>query len=175
MGTIFTLTPALKAVITTALDDLIIELGKNCRLVYPPRMVACNNCVYDPVGNKSSNFWLSGGPLPFSSGSTCPFCDGAGRRAEEVTEDVVMLCAWEPRKFFYPVKHRDIRAPFSILQTKGYIQPDLAKVLRSEHLVFQTGIEGLLRKKFKLMGQPGDQSNIIQGRYFIATWEQVKQ
>lgn len=175
MGTIFTLTPALKGVITTALDDLITELGKDCRLYYPPRWNACENCVYDPIGNKSSNYWLTGGPLPFPSGSTCPLCDGVGRRAEEVTEDITMLCAWEPRKFFHPIKHLDIRAPFSILQTKGYIDPDLPKVLRAESLVFQTGIEGILRKKYVLMGQPGDASNIIQGRYFIATWEQLKQ
>ncbi len=175
MGTIFTLDAALKATITTALDDLITELGKDCRLVYPPRWNACVNCVYDPVGNKSSNHWLSGGPLPFSNGSTCPLCDGVGRRAEEITEDTKFLCAWEPRKFFYPIKSLDIRAPFSIVQTKGYISPDLPKVLRAEHMVFQTGIEGVLRKKYKLMGQPGDQSNIIQGRYFVATWEQMKQ
>ena len=66
MGKIFTLSDDIKSVVTDALDDLITELGKDCRLVYPPRFVPCGNCIYDPIAGKSSNHWKSGGPIPVS-------------------------------------------------------------------------------------------------------------
>ena len=172
MGRIFTLTAPIKAVITQALDDLITELAKPCRLVYPPRFVTCANCVFDPIGQKSSNHWINGGPMPFADGMNCPLCNGNGRIAQEVSTPINLLCAWEPKAFFHPIPNLNIRAPYSVVQVKGYLT-DMPKILECSYLVFETPIEGLLRKKFVLMGQPGDRSNIIQGRYFVATFEQT--
>jgi hypothetical protein len=109
MGTLFTLDASLKSVITAALDDLITELGKDCLLVYPPRWVACSNCVYDSVNQRSGNTWKSGGPAEFSTGSTCPLCNGHGKMAQEVSESIRLLCAYEPKGFFYPVPNLPIR------------------------------------------------------------------
>lgn len=172
MGKIFTLDAATKSIITDALDDLITELGKNCRLVYPPQMVSCINCVKDPIGNKSANRWKTGGPIPFSNGMTCPMCGGEGFKAIEHTEDVLMLCAWEPKHFYYPLSNLNIRIPYSIVQTKFFLT-ELPKVEQCDHLVFQTNIEGVALRKFKLYGEPGDRANIIQDRYAVATWERV--
>lgn len=172
MGTIFTLTDDIKSTIASALDDLISELGKDCRLVYPPRMTSCVNCVWDPVGKKSSNYYLHGGPVPFSN-TSCPMCNGVGKRAEEVSDVVKFLCAIEPKHFFKPVKHLDIQLPYSIIQTKGFLS-DMPRVRRASHMVFQVAIEGLLNKRFRLLDDPVDVSNIIQNRYFVATWEQIK-
>lgn len=170
MGKLFTLTQSVKTIIATALDDLITELGKDCRLVYPPRWEPCANCVADTTARKSSNRWRNGGPMPFAAGTTCPLCDGQGKLAQENFEVIKFLCAWEPKQFFYPIPNLDIRVPFSVIQVKGYLK-DLPKVMRADHLVFQQGIEGLLRKRYKLSGEAGDRSNIIQGRYFVATME----
>ncbi len=170
MGKIFSLDADVKGIITDALDDLISELGKDCRIVYPPKMVLCANCVSDPIGHKPSNRWKTGGPTQFSLGSLCPMCNGDGRRAEEVTEILRFLCEWDPKRFFKPLRNLDVRLPMGICQTKGYLA-DLPKVLRCDHMVLQVPIEGTLRLTYKLSGEPGDYSNIIQGRYFVATWE----
>lgn len=172
MGKVFTLTDSVKSIITDALDDLITELGKPCRLVYPPRWVSCQNCLPDPIGRKSSNIWKTGGPLPFSNGSICPLCDGVGRRASEASEVVQMLCAWEPKSFFYPLPGVDLRVPYGIVQTKFYLT-DLPKVEQCDHMIFQIAIEGIAKRPYKLLGEPGDRSNIIQGRYATASWERA--
>jgi hypothetical protein len=172
VGVIFTLDADTKSVITQALDDLITELGKPCRLEYPPKWAPCVNCVYDPIGNKSSNRWLSGGPMQFPNGQTCPMCNGVGQLATAVTEVITFLCAWEPRKFWFPIPNLQIRSPYSIVQTKGFLK-DLPKIERANFLYFQTPIEGIARKKYKLFKEPGDPSNIIQNRYFVASWERV--
>ena len=91
MGQLFSLDPDTRLVIQAALDDLIDEFGKDCLLVYPPRMVACANCL-PGIGGQPSNRWKHGGPIPFAAGSACPLCGGNGRRAEEVTEEIHLSC-----------------------------------------------------------------------------------
>ncbi len=171
MGKIFTLDADVKAVIQDALDDLITELGKDCRLVYPPRWVSCVNCVYDQIGGKSSNRWKTGGPMQFAAGTACPLCNGKGKRGEEVSETIRLLCAWDPRAFWLPVPTVQVRVPHSIVQTKGYLT-DMPKVMKADHLVVELPIEPFVRVRVKLASQPVDPSNIIQARYFVATWEQ---
>jgi hypothetical protein len=170
MGSIFTLTSGIKAVIQQALDDLITELGKPCKLVYPPRFVSCTNCVFDAIGQKSSNHWRNGGPMQFADGMSCPMCNGVGRIAQEVSEPIKLLCEWKPGNFVVPVPNLQLYAPNSLLQTKGYMS-DLPKLMRADRLVYQTAIGGLLNQTFQLLGEPGDKSNIIQNRYCVATWQ----
>lgn len=170
MGVLFTLDTATKAVIQQGLDDLITELGKDCLIVYPPLRVNCVNCVKDPIGNKSSNVWKTGGPLPFPNGGICPMCNGSFTVAKENSETLHLLCAWEPRNFFYPIRNLDLKVPFGTIQTKGYMS-DLPKIKRANYLVFELPIVPIIRQTYVLSGEPGDQSNIIQNRYFVATWE----
>jgi hypothetical protein len=171
MGKLFTLDDETKALVRDAFDDVLAEFGKPCLLVYPPRWKNCVNCVLTP-GAPTSNRWKTGGPMPFPNGSACPMCNGEGRRAEEVTEQITLLCAWEPRSFFYPVPGIELRAPYSVLQTKCFMS-DAPKLMRADHLVFQVPVEGVARKKFKLEGAPGDASNIIQSRYCVSLWVEI--
>lgn len=172
MGKIFTLGADVKSIIQDAVDDVITELGKNCLLVYPPKMVLCSNCTSSPIGHKPSNVWKSGGPIQFGQGSLCPMCDGDGRRAEEASETIKFLCEWDVKKFFRPIHGIDLRIPRGVLQIKGFLT-DLPKVVRCDHMILETAIDGILRAKYRLSGEPGDYSNIIQGRYFVAIWERI--
>lgn len=173
MGQIFTLDSNIKGIIQQALDDIITELDKPCRLYYPSRWVSCDNCTLNPAGNISSNRYRHGGPVPFPSGSACPLCSGQGKRAEEQTEDINLLCSADPKKFFVPIPNLPIQVPDGILQTKGYMT-DLPKILRAEFMLYQTSIDGYQKRKYRLLSEPVDSSNIIQNRYFVATWERMK-
>jgi hypothetical protein len=172
VGTIFTLDSDTKSVIQDALDDLITEFGKDCRLVYPARMVACSNCVTSPIGGMPSNRWKTGGPLFFPAGSTCPLCNGNGRRAEEQSEVLHLLCAYDSKGFAYPVSGVNLRVPSSKLRTKCMLV-DAPKLLRCDHLIFDIAAEGVNRLKFKLASNPVDESNIIQRRYATAYWAEI--
>lgn len=171
MGKLFTIDPATRSVITDALDDIITEFGKDCRLVYPPRWVPCANCVNDPVGKKSANRWKTGGPIRFQAGGICPSCNGSGGfSANEEFEVLQLKVEWNVGKFWLPVPGAKLRTPHSVCQTKGYLS-DLPKIVQADHLVLQLPIEGLLLAKFVLSGTPTSPGNIIQDRYFVATWE----
>lgn len=172
MPEIFDLDDDTRDVIRAALDDIIEVLGKDCLLVYPARMNACANCVPSPMGGQSSNRWRTGGPIPFANGSVCPWCNGTGRRAEELTETIHLGCEWNPREFTRLFPNIDIRKPNSTLRTKGYLR-DAPKMARCDHLRLQSPVEGLVVRKMQLASAPGDESSIIQGRYCVAYWHQI--
>lgn len=172
MGTLFTLTPGVKGIITTALDDLITELGKDCVLIYPSRWTSCVNCIFDPAANASANRYRPGGPIPFLDGTLCPVCAGKGKAEQEVSETIRMLCAWQPKDFYLPISESDLRVPGGLIQTKFYLK-DRPKVVRADHCVFESAIEPSVRMTYRLDGDPADVSNIIQGRYCVATWRRV--
>jgi len=169
MGKIFTLTSDLISLAKDAFDDLINQLGKTCALVYPPKFTDCPNCILDSSG-RSTNRYQSGGPIPFTDG-ICPYCHGQGKFEQTTEESITLLCEWNPKNFKFPIPNADIRRPQSLLQTKGFIK-DYRKIQRADHLIYQSDLQELSRKKFKLLSDGGDVSNIVQAEYFIATWEQ---
>ncbi|MBY0525609.1 MAG: hypothetical protein K2R98_19545 [Gemmataceae bacterium] len=171
MGTFIVTDDDIRADFQAAGDDLINEWGKVCRLYYPPRQVQCPNCVYDPIGKKSSNHWLDGGPSFFPLGSMCPMCEGAGTHSEQATEDVKLLCVWSPKDFFVPGP-RNIVVPEGRIQTKGFMT-DLPKVLQCTEMVVQANLEQMLRARFRRAGEPVDPSSICQGRYFVTNWDRA--
>lgn len=171
MGLLFTVDNEIKSIIQDGLDDFITELGKTCRLVYPStKWESCDNCVYDPIGQKSSNRWRTGGPISFPNGTACPQCNGQGRRSVVFYDDIKFLCELNPKNFVVPIPSLNIRVPNSLLQTKGFIT-DVAKVQKCDHLLFDIDNEYLGSRVYKLNSEPGDKSNIIQSRYFVCTWE----
>jgi hypothetical protein len=171
MGKLFTLTDDVRLIAQNAIDDLIDQLGKDCRLIYPPDWQQCANCIYDSIGEKSSNIWITGGPIPFDAGSTCPMCGGVGRRAIEKTANIRMLVQAEPSKWWVKPPF-NVQVPTGMIQTKGYMS-DVPRLLQSRKMIFQTDIEGIMRMRYELVGEPIDQGNIIQGRYFVALWQRV--
>ncbi len=178
MGKIFTLDADTKSVIQDVLDDFLINvkdggLAKTCLIVYPPKVVRCVNCVYDPTTNRSSNRPRSGCPQPFAMGGTCPLCSGKGMREDAVTEEISLKCTWEFKKFTNPPADIKIRVPNSLVETKGYIT-DLPKLLKAQHIVVNLPIAPFLRQEYTLYGEPGDPSNMVPGRYFYAVWERKK-
>ena len=67
------------------MGDALLEFGnfrKVHKVVYPPRLVSCINCVTSTIGGISTNTYKSGGPAPFNG--SCPLCGGNAYREEEV-------------------------------------------------------------------------------------------
>ncbi len=170
MGKVFTLQPT-KSIIQDCLDDIITELGKTVRLVFPGKEVACPDCNGATVGQSTGGgvFGRHGGQLAIP-GVICPFCNGRGRRLEEQSRDLVMKCEWTPKHFAKPFPGVNLRKRFSVVETK-FFQSDLPDVLRADRLIAQLPMEGLVHQTFTLSGVPGDPSNIIQDRYCICYWE----
>ena len=168
MGKIFTITDKIRNIASDAIDDLIDQLGKDCELIYPSLKTDCPNCIYDPITNRSTGRYKSGGPRPFPHGTICPVCRGNGQIESTHTDTVRLLCQWNPKNFY--VGPGAITIPYGSVLTKGYMT-DLPKILQSKRMIIQIPIHPYIRATFDLWSAPIDAGNIIQGRYFIAVWK----
>jgi hypothetical protein len=170
-GNLFDLT-SMQNILKRGYDSLINVLGTPCVIYYPPIWEPCSNCLADVIGNKSSNRYKHGGPVPFQVGSICPACSGNGKRAKETTESSKFLTAYDPKKFFYPVPTLDVRQPYAVIQLEGFLT-DLPKLRRAEYVIIHADIKGVAEGRYRLSSEAFDDNNIVQGRYFFCTMEKV--
>lgn len=170
MAPLFTLTSDIISIAQQAVTDLINNLGKDCTLYYPARPYPCSNCLPGP-GNRPSVRWRTGGPMPFQDGTLCPMCNGKNQLFEEKTEVITMLCAWTPKEWFLKPPP-NVRVPDNQIQTKGFIA-DMPKVLKADSMVVEAAVGPYKHYRFKLSGEPIDPSNIVQGQFFVATWDRA--
>lgn len=76
--------------------SLMEALGINCELVYVPIRQECRNCVFDTLGQKSSNIYNGSGPQPFTEG-LCPYCNGLGFKLVQTSEIIKLRINWSPK------------------------------------------------------------------------------
>lgn len=70
-------------------NNLALSIERSVTLVYPETKLSCTNCSLSNVGVlKSVSIYKQGGPMPFTNGQPCPYCDGKGYKAIEVIEDI---------------------------------------------------------------------------------------
>jgi hypothetical protein len=166
---------ATRQTVADALDGFLLSaadggLAKPCTLVYPAKTVSCTNCIFDTQNNRSSNRPRSGAPQPFNPGSTCPACAGKGLKLQPATELLHLKCTWDNKRFHKPFAYNDIRLANSLVELKCHIS-HLPKLLKAEYIIVNTEMEPYVRQKYRMVGEPGDPSNIVQGRYCVTYWE----
>ena len=166
MAKIFEITDDIRQIAADAIDDLIDQLGKQCRLVYTA-FIPCD-CV------DGGNHGLGGGPIPIDNTLGCPFCrDTPGKKAVEITEDIILLCNWDVKYFkSIPEIRILLEQGETIVQTKGYLT-DMHKIMRAEYIIIQVPLMGLIKYKFKRISEPCDTNNIVQERYFKCFWKRA--
>lgn len=151
---------------TEAADWFIDTLGKPCTLVYPPKRVACNNCI-KPAGSSTYNTYRHGGPMPFNFGP-CPLCGGGGYHEEEITGSITLRVYWSRRDWMRYVS--SINIPDAEVMIIGYLT-DLDELLKANEILVlsdQTYVE----YRMKLSGKPFPHG-FFKNRYFIGFLESI--
>lgn len=153
------------------IDDLINQLGKNCRLVFPPRIIPCPNCILDPNTKMSTGYYKAGGPYFFDDGTICPMCNGGGQQSIESTKTIKMLVEWNPKNVLSKLKDYNIQitSPHSIALTKTFLiyVPD---ILQCQYAILDTGVEAMLSLKCYKISEPV-LSGLQVSRYATIIWE----
>ena len=75
----------LKTLFNDSITELLTACAEACTLVYSGQFEDCTNCSADAIGNKSSNHYISGAPIPLHQQGVCPACNGSGKRQKEVS------------------------------------------------------------------------------------------
>jgi hypothetical protein len=171
-GDILTLTSDEILIMSDTIDDMIVNFGKDCLLVYPAKQIPCNNCILAPIqggnGFRSTNTYKQGGPIPFITGNLCPVCGGRGMISQaEKTSVVKLLCRWNPADFI--LLPGSIEVPFSVVETEGLLT-DWPRVQQSRVMIVELPIQPYIRARFELSGEPVDVNSIAQAKTFTCHW-----
>ena len=78
-------------------NEAVLLFTRTATLVYPEKREQCPNCYMNTMGtrNKSVSVYRPGGPYPFDRGMPCPYCNGKGHKAVEVSDDITLRIYWD--------------------------------------------------------------------------------
>jgi len=154
--------------ISSLLDDSALTIS--CTLTYGvTRYESCVNCVYDPIGRKSSNRYQNGGPIPFPFQGICPVCNSAGKRPVESTENVNLAVIFEPRDFIDLGVHAN--TPDGYIQTlaKKTMTP---KLQRAKEIIVATDISGYFSHRYQRASEPTP-IGLGNNEFVVCSWKRV--
>jgi hypothetical protein len=167
------ITQGLKDLHKNMIDSLLEDtaLTRPCRLIYSStKYDDCPNCIYDPVGKRSSNRHQPGGPVPFQFGARCPVCNGVGRIPYEESEDDIYLCIlWDYKQWInFDVT---VQSPAGKVQTLSKIE--LApKLKRANQIILATDIEEYAKHRFQRDGEP-QPCGFGANNYISVLWKRI--
>ena len=110
----------------------------------------CINCNYSYVGNKSSNTYQSGGPIPFPNGVICPMCNGDGKKPIETTEDINLVVIWDSKNF---IDSNTVNDPVGIIETITFIE-NTPKLKRAKEIIVAKDISNFGRHRYERISDP---------------------
>ena len=150
-------------------DDFINDnFGVNCTLEYPPKELACINCIYDMKSRKSTNKYKTGGPIPFTFG-VCPWCGGKGFKEDIVTETIKMRVYWDRGswvKIGIP-----LNIPDGSVQSIGFLA-DFPKIKQAQKVILNSDQSGINVWEYSLYGEPVPHG-FKRDKYIIMYWTRV--
>lgn len=161
-----------KSVFNNAISAILEDdaLTISCTLEYGiTKYENCANCLYDPIGQKSSNRFQNGGPVPFPFGGICPLCNGNGKKPVTASENVNLAVIFEPRQFL------EIEAPVNTAD--GYIQTlakkDLTpKLQRAKEIIVATDVSGFFTHRYQRISEPLP-IGLGNNEFILCTWRRL--
>jgi hypothetical protein len=153
----------------TKLNEAILLFNRTCTVVYPDKREKCENCIVNTLGGRSSNFYRTGGPIPFSRGTNCPLCGGEGFKYIETTGSVELRIYYDKKNFIDVGSGTDV--PSNVIQTVG-LMDDYEKLTKSKELLVDVGKHN--QGRYKRISEPynqGFKQNPTQ--YVVIFWERV--
>lgn len=117
-----------KYIFNQAIDSLLEvgALSTACKLHYNKEHIDnssyCNNCIYDPILECSSNTYNSiSGYASFPAGSVCPVCNGFGKVILN-TNEIIYMAVILDSKYWLNYGPKNIQIPDLAAQTLCSIQ-----------------------------------------------------
>ena len=115
---------------------------------------ACSNCIYDPIGRKSSNRYLTGGPVPFRNGGICPVCNGNGKKPVISTENLNLAVIYDYKDFL------GIKTPVNAPNGAKELQPS-------------TEISNYANSRFERITEP-QPAGFGDDEFVFCNWKRIK-
>ncbi len=160
-----------KALFNNAISALLYDEACTlpCTIYYGiTKYESCVNCLYDSIGRKSANRYQSGGPAPFSFGSICPMCSGAGKRAVETTETIKLMIIWDYKQF---VGSTTVNSPEGLIQTMTFDE-NTPKLKRAKEILVATDKASYGTHRYERISEP-EPCGFGNTEFVICTWKRI--
>jgi hypothetical protein len=164
---------ALKNIYNNQMDMLLAQTGLSTECVLnfgTTKKNVCSNCIFDVNLKKSANKYKSGGPVPFTLGQLCPYCNGIGYYGEIDNETVYLAIIWDYKKWINP-------PPFNTAIPDGMIQTICDKTYlasirqcKDMSVVYPSGSNK--SHTFQLVGEPNP-AGLGDNNYLISMWKKT--
>lgn len=162
----------LKAIYNNQMDTLLASTGLATEVIFTfgvTKKQLCPNCIFDPNLKKSANKYKSGGPVSFTLGKICPYCNGAGYYGETNTETGYLAIIWDYKKW--------INAPINIGEPDGMIQTIcdktyLSSIRQCKDITVKYPGSQNKQHKFQLYGEPNP-AGLGDNNYIFCMWKKV--
>jgi hypothetical protein len=158
-----------KNLFVEAIDELISSnaLAVECKLFYDTTgYVYCNNCVYDPILQKSFNKYNNTGPINFAEGSVCPVCVGFGKILCDSEENIHMAVILDS-KYWMNWGSNSVLIPNLAAQTLTQINT-MPKILNSSKMNI-VSVTGYDNGPYTKAGQPTPMG-LGRHNYILTNW-----
>lgn len=167
-----------KQLFNDAIDAILADTGLStlCKLVYDVaptnQNMLCDNCIFDPISQLSSNRYNGSGPVPFDS-ATCPVCLGTGyttrSNLDNKYEEKLYLAVLSDSKYFTKINTKTTNIPDGAIQTICSIDY-LQKIMNASYLVIdEPKLSNYANYSYQRAGSP-DYDGFGEYRYIITTW-----
>jgi hypothetical protein len=158
-----------------AIDAILANDGLTvpCRINYGSSNIeSCNNCIYNPITQRSLNKYNGLGQNPFVDGGICPVCNGYGTIDKAKTETIYLAVLFDSRYWFNWAK--DTKDNNAINIADGMIQTIcsttlLPKIKNAQELEVDTGLSNYGYYTYKRAGDP-QPCGLGDHRYIITMW-----
>ena len=148
------------------LQEMTDSFGKTSKIYYHPVLVDCENCT-DTIGNKTTNTWSHGGPMPLP----CSFCNGTRKIPQFTTENIKMVIDWQPKE--YKNNLGGIALDFKVIKARILLY-DLPKVLQANEIEVDLPSSNYQKGFYKHLSNSPDTGAIISQAYSIIFLERVR-
>jgi hypothetical protein len=161
----------LQSIFNNQINLLLASTGLTTECVFNygiTNVELCPNCIYDVNLKKSSGKYKSGGPVVFTLGKICPYCNGSGSTGRSQTDNGYLAIIWDYKKWINP--------PPQLNNPEGYIQTIcskdyLAQIRRCKDItiIYHTNNANPV---FQLHGEPNP-VGLGDNKYLICMWKKT--
>jgi len=162
----------LKNLYHNMIDELLRQnsLSLPCKLIYEgSKFTECINCYIDPISHKSSNNYKAGGPIQFTDGQICPYCNGVGGEYIEQTDIVNMMVLFDYK--YWINFNSKIHSPEGLVQTISKF--DLyAKIKNCNKIIIDSNIQDYTESYYQRNSEP-QPCGFGNSSYIFTYWKKI--
>ncbi|MEX0598520.1 MAG: hypothetical protein WD512_18705 [Candidatus Paceibacterota bacterium] len=164
-----------KNVFNDAIDSLLEQNGLTlpCKLIYSnTNPILCNNCIFDPISNRSLNKYNGTGPSFFGDLSICPVCNGFGFDSSNKEELIHLAVLFDSKSWLnWNSKSNTIRVPDGMIQTicKSDLLP---KIRNADKILIDTNKENYGSYYYIRSNDP-EFAGFGDTRYIFTMWQRA--